>query len=444
MSLEELKRKLRDAGIAGAGGAGFPAYAKLSEKADTIILNCAECEPLLKLHRQVLAEYAYEILSALSLVATATQAQTVIIALKKTYKDAINAVQAVLDKFKNVKISYLPEVYPAGDEVITIYEATGRVVPPGSIPISVGVTVFNVETALNIYRAVFEEKPVTHKYVTVSGAVKNPITVKAPLGTSFAELIDLAGGALLENYAVMSGGPMMGSLVNPLDTVKKTTNGILVFPENHPIVESKKTRISISMKRAMGTCCQCRACSTTCPRGLLGHPSEPHAFMRSATSGDTKDLAPFINTMFCSGCGLCELYSCPQGLAPRTLITQYKAGLRANGVPIPKDVETKPVDSHRSMKLVPIKRLTARLGLTKYDKPAPMLDTEISPKKLRISMSQNIGAPMAPQVAAGQKISAGECIAKADENALGLSLHAPIGGTVTDVNEHFILISCES
>ncbi len=444
MSLEELKRKLRDAGVAGAGGAGFPAYAKLTKDADTIILNCAECEPLLKLHRQVLAENAYEILSALSLVAEATEAQTVIIAMKKTYKDAINAVQSVLDKFNNFQISYLPEVYPAGDEVVTIYEATGRVVPPGSIPISVGVAVFNVETALNIYRAIYENKPVTHKYVTVTGAVHNPITVKAPLGTPFTELIALAGGATIENYAVISGGPMMGALVNPLDTVKKTTNGILVFPEKHLVVESKKTRISVSMKRAMGTCCQCRACTTTCPRGLLGHPIEPHLFMRSATSGDTKDLAPFLNTMFCSGCGLCEMYSCPQGLAPRTLITEYKNGLRASGVPIPKEPKIKPIDNQRSMKLVPVKRLTARLGLTKYDKPAPMIDTKIVPKKLRIAMTQNIGAPMTPTVKAGQKVIPNECIAKADEKALGLSLHAPLGGKVLDVNEHFILISCES
>ncbi len=444
MSLEELKRKLRDAGVAGAGGAGFPAYAKLTKDADTIILNCAECEPLLKLHRQVLAENAYEILSALSLIAEVTEAQTVIIAMKKTYKDAINAVQSVLDKFNKFQISYLPEVYPAGDEVVTIYEATGRVVPPGSIPISVGVAVFNVETVLNIYRAVYDNKPVTHKHVTVTGAVHNPITVKVPLGTSFADLIALAGGATIENFAVISGGPMMGALVNPLDTVKKTTNGILVFPENHLVVESKKTRISISMKRAMGTCCQCRACTTTCPRGLLGHPIEPHAFMRSATSGDTKDLAPFLNTMFCSGCGLCEMYSCPQGLAPRTLITEYKNGLRASGIPIPKDAETKPVDKQRSMKLVPVKRLTARMGLTKYDKPAPMLDIKITPKKLRISMAQNIGAPMIPTVKPGQKVVADECIAKADEKALGLSLHAPLGGKVLDVDEHFILISCES
>lgn len=443
MSLNELKQKLRDAGIAGAGGAGFPAYAKLSDKADTIILNCAECEPLLKLHQQVLTEYAFEILSALSVVAESVGAKTVIIALKKHYKDAINAVNTVLNKFKNVQISFLPEVYPAGDEVITIYETTGRVVPPGSIPISVGVTVFNVETALNIYYAVFENKPVTHKYVTISGAVKKPTTVKAPLGMTFAKLIQLAGGATEENYAVISGGPMMGKLVNPLDTVTKTTNGILVFPENHPVVEKKKTRISISLKRAMGACCQCRACTVTCSRNLLGHPIEPHAFMRSATSGITKDVSVFVNTMFCSGCGICELYSCPQSLSPRTLITEYKNGLRAKGVKIPDDIAVKSVDTHRNMKLVPTSRLTARLGLTKYNKPALLDEKEIQDKKLRIMLRQNIGAPSCAVVTAGQSVSVGDLIATADENALGLPIHSPVQGKIIDANEHFILIKCD-
>ncbi len=444
MSLEELKKILRDNGIAGAGGAGFPAYAKLSDKADTIILNCAECEPLLKLHRQVLAEYAFEILTALSVVAEAIHAQNIIIALKKNYKDAINAVKSVSDKFKNIQISYLPEVYPAGDEVVTIYETTGRVVPPGSIPITVGVTVFNVETALNIYRAVFENKPVTHKYVTVTGAVKNAITLKAPLGLPFSELIALAGGSTEEEFEIISGGPMMGKLVNPLDTVTKTTNAILVFPKNHIVVESRKTRVSISLKRAMASCCQCRSCTVTCSRNLLGHPIEPHDFMRTASSGDTKNITPYINTMFCSGCGLCELYSCPQSLSPRTLITEYKAGLRAAGVPIPKEIKADNPDPNRNMKLVPISRLTARLGLSKYDKPALLDEKDITSKKLRISLRQNIGAPMKPLVKNGQKVTIGEIIADADENALGLPLHAPVNGKIIDANEHFILVACES
>ncbi len=440
MTLNELKLKLRDAGVAGAGGAGFPAYAKLTEKADTIILNCAECEPLLKLHRQVLANYAFEILSALSIIKEATGAKKVIIALKKTYKDAINAVNSVLNKFNNFSISILPEVYPAGDELVVIYETTGRIVQPGKLPISVGVTVFNVETALNIYNAITLDLPVTHSYVTITGAVNNPITVKAPIGMSFKELISLAGGSYLDEYSIINGGPMMGKLANDLDTVTKTTTALLVLPNDQYVVKMKKTRISISLKRAMASCCQCRSCTNTCSRNLLGHPIEPHAFMRTATSGITKDLSPFINTLFCSGCGICELYSCPIGLSPRTLITEYKAGLKANGVTIPDDIKEAVADKHRNMKMVPISRLTARLGLSRYDNPAPLTEEEIIPRKIRITFDQNIGVSAKPIVKAGDVVNVGQIVADIDKKSLGLPIHSPVCGVVIDANEHYIII----
>ena len=161
MELTQLTEIMRNSGVAGAGGAGFPSYAKLDKRADTIILNCAECEPLLKLHRQVLEKYALEIMTALDVIAKAVEAEKVIIAVKASYTGAVNAVKANLSKFENMEIGLLPEIYPAGDEVVTIYETTGRVVAPGSLPITVGVTVFNVETILNVYNAITSGSPVT-------------------------------------------------------------------------------------------------------------------------------------------------------------------------------------------------------------------------------------------------------------------------------------------
>ena len=184
MKLTDLSTIMKDCGIVGAGGAGFPSYAKLNEKADTIILNCAECEPLLKLHRQVMAEYASEILEAMHEVALAVGASDIIVALKPNYTQAIAAIEQVLPSYqdKNARIGLLPPVYPSGDEIITIYEVTGRVVPAGKLPIEVGCIVYNVETMLNIYYAIKENRPVTHKYCTITGAVKDPVTVKLPLG----------------------------------------------------------------------------------------------------------------------------------------------------------------------------------------------------------------------------------------------------------------------
>lgn len=443
MTLENLQQIMKENGIVGAGGAGFPSYAKLDKRADTIILNCAECEPLLKLHRQVLSEYAYEIMSTLNLIADLVEAESVIIAIKHAYTEAVNAVKAHLDTFKKISIGYLPEVYPAGDEVVTIYETTKRVVAPGKLPITVGVTVFNVETIYNVYRAINEKEPVTFKYITVAGEVKNPVTVKVPLGTPIKEVIKMAGGATVEDYRLINGGPMTGGIVEEFETVTKTTNGILVMPKDHYIINKRLSSLKTDMKRAMSACCQCRMCTDMCSRNLLGHPIKPHEFMRAATSGITRDIEPFINTMFCSACGICEMYACNQGLSPRTLISAYKAGLRQNGVKIPDDISFKEVSGQREFRKVPMHRLIARLGLTPYDKPAE-LDNELKKvKNVKIALSQHIGAPAVAVVKKGDKVEKGQIIAKSSADKLGVNIHASISGTVLEVSDRFVMIKGE-
>lgn len=440
MNLTELSSLMQNAGVAGAGGAGFPSYAKLNAAADTVILNCAECEPLLKLHRQVLAKYANEILATLTVIADAVDAQSIIIAVKPHYTEAVKAVEAVIANYPKAKIGLLPEVYPAGDEVVTIYETTGRVVRPGALPITVGVTVYNVETVYNIYRALHEAAPVTEKYVTVTGEVQNPITLKVPLGTAYSTLIALAGGATVKDYKLVGGGPMTGRIVAESDVVTKTSNAILVLPSDHYVIRKKTSKITIDMKRAMAACCQCRMCTDLCSRHLLGHPIEPHLFMRSATSGVTKDLAPFMNTMYCSQCGLCEMYACGQGLSPRTLIGEYKNGLRANGIKPDPNVEMGPVSENRSGRMVPVDRLTARLGLSAYDKPAPIAEETVKPDVVKIMMSQNIGVPASPCVKLGDAVTVGEIIGQAAQGKLSMPVHASISGTVVEVADKYIVI----
>jgi Na+-translocating ferredoxin:NAD+ oxidoreductase RnfC subunit len=178
MDIKELSEKVKNSGIVGAGGAGFPAYQKLSEKADTIILNCAECEPLLRLHRQLLAKETVKILSALVMVAETLDAKNILVGVKEAYEETVCALRAAINIFPQVKIKILDEVYPAGDEVVLVYETTKRVVPPGGIPLDIGVVVYNVETMYNIFCALEENIPVTQKYVTVAGAVNTPLTIR--------------------------------------------------------------------------------------------------------------------------------------------------------------------------------------------------------------------------------------------------------------------------
>ena len=440
MNINELKGVLQNAGVVGAGGAGFPSYAKLNEAADTIILNCAECEPLLKLHRQVMQHYAREIMTALTVVAEAVGAKQVIIAIKPSYKKAVEAVKAQLEDFNMISIGYLPEVYPAGDEVVTIYETTGRVVPPGKLPISVGVTVYNVETMLNAYYALTEGKGVTHKYITVTGEVKEPVTLYVPLGITVGEVIKLAGGTTIEEYTLINGGPMTGNIVSEYDVITKTSNAILVMPNDQYIVMKRKSDPKISLKRAMSACCQCRMCTDLCPRNLLGHPIEPNKFMRSASSSVTSDVEPYLGTYFCCACGLCEMYSCFQNLSPKSLMAVVKDELRKGGIPVPAASEA-PVKEERSGRYVLKSRLTARLGLTKYNFPALLDEREYAPKSVKLLLSQHIGAPAVPAVKKGDTVKCGDVIASPKEGALGVAIHSSIDGKVKEITDKYITIT---
>lgn len=438
MKLEELKTLLKENGIVGAGGAGFPSYAKLDKRADTIILNCAECEPLLKLHRQVLENYTGEILSALDLIAKTLGVKDVQIGIKSSYKKTLTALEAQLDSFENIKIARLKEVYPAGDEVVLTYEVTGRVVNPGGIPLDVGVVVFNVETIYNVWSAL-KGKPVTTKFVSVVGEVASPQTFCAPIGTSIDYLINLAGGSTVEDYAIISGGPMMGKIVSQFSPITKTTNAIIVLPDTHMLIRKKQAKPKIDMKRAMAACCQCSYCTDLCPRNLLGHPIEPAKFMLYATNGVTNNAEPYINSLYCSSCGLCEMYSCGQGLSPRALLEACKTGLRENGIK-PEKIEAAEVNPAREKRKIPTKRLIARLGLTEYNKTAPIQLETIKVNRVKIMLSQHIGSPAKPVVAVGDTVKAGELIAAYNPKALSVNIHSSIDGLVSQLTDKYIVI----
>ena len=441
MDMKELSNILQQNGIVGAGGAGFPTYAKLNENAETLILNCAECEPLLRLHRQLLEKYAQEIVETFHLIGQAVGAKELVIGIKKAYTKTIDALNGVIGAYPEVRLGLLDEVYPAGDEVVLIYEVTKKVVRPGGLPIEQGDAVFNVETVYNAYRAINQSTPVVDKLVSVVAEVDHPVTVRVPIGTTIEDTVKLAGGITTKNPVYFIGGPMMGFIGSGSLPVTKTTNAILVLPEEHLIIQKKRKKTSIDLKRAAACCCQCSMCTDLCPRNRLGHPIQPHLFMRAATCKDVQEPNIFVNTMFCSSCGLCEMYSCMQGLSPRTLMAEYKAGLRANGLR-PPQVEAKPVGPEREYRKVPMERLMARLDLTKYNKEAPLDESVVPVSKVKIMLSQHIGAPAAAIVKQGDKVTKGQMIA---EPAKGLSvgIHASIDGVVSEVTDKYVIIETQ-
>lgn len=264
-SADEIRERVRAAGVVGAGGAGFPAHVKLQAQVEIFLVNAAECEPMLKVDQQLMWQQAARLVRGVQYAMTATGAREGVIALKEKYRRAIDALTPQLPA--GIRLHILPDVYPAGDEVLTIWMATGRRVAPAALPASVGVVVNNVQTVLNIARAVEQQFPVTRRTLTVNGAVARPLTVTVPIGMSLHEVLALAGGATVDDPGFINGGPMMGGLITSLDNpVTKTTGGLLVLPKSHPLIQRRMQDERTVLSVARTVCEQCRLCTDLCPR----------------------------------------------------------------------------------------------------------------------------------------------------------------------------------
>lgn len=436
---ENLTTLVERSGIVGAGGAGFPTHVKLNAKADTVIINGAECEPLLRVDQQLMAQQAGRLLDALDLIVEQVGAGRGVVALKEHYHAAVEALKQELPKHPKLSIHQMGAFYPAGDEQVIVYEVTGRVVPEGGIPLNVGTVVTNVETALNVLDAT-EGRPVTEKYVTLTGAVRTPKTVKVPLGITVAEALALAGGPTVAEYRVVNGGPMMGQLVTPESAITKTTKGLIVVPAGHPLLNSLERPLNVSIRQAATACMQCSLCSEVCPRGLLGHRIQPHKLMRLAAYGSMCDPAQTpMNAYLCCGCRLCE-YACVMDLQPWKLNANLKSILGGQGIRNSLNNKPEHAAPFREFKRYPVHKLIHQLGLANYDVDAPMDGSVHMFQKVTLPLRQNAGAPAEPVVGVGDQVQKGDLIARIPEGKLGANLHASISGKVTAVDGGSITI----
>ncbi|MFV0518186.1 MAG: SLBB domain-containing protein [Aminipila sp.] len=430
---KSLTALVEQAGVVGAGGAGFPSHVKYNAKAEYVIINGAECEPLLRVDQQLMAQEAKKLLEALQLIVDHVGASEGFIALKRKYHDAEAALSAQIKNYPKCKLHFLDNFYPAGDEQVVVYEVTKRIVPEGGIPLNVGVIVTNVETAINTYEACINGSTVTDKFITVTGEVANKITIKVPLGITVQEVIELAGGATVSDYVIINGGPMMGKLISPDDVITKTVKGLIVLPKNHSLINSLTKGISQMMREARTACMHCSLCSEVCPRGLLGHRLEPHKLIRISSYGKVCDskVTP-VNAFLCCGCRLCE-YACIQDLQPWKINAVLKDELSKSGIKNSLNNRPEKAAAFREYKKFPVNKLISKLGLTKYDKPAPMITLEKTFNSVCISLKQHVGVPAESTVKVGDIVKKGELIAKISEGKLGSNIHASISGTVTSV-----------
>lgn len=431
----DVKEMVMNAGILGAGGAGFPTHVKINCQAGAVIVNGAECEPLLRVDQQVMELYAAEIVEGLRLVMEQTGAKEGVIALKKHYEGAVKALGAAIEPFGQLRLHLLREYYPAGDEQQIVYEVTGRVVPTGGLPLDVGAVVCNASTLLNVADAAAGKK-VVEKYVTVGGAVRTPRTFKVPVGISCRELLEAAGGTDGPCRYII-GGPCMGRVTDDPDVpVTKTTGGFLAFPVDHPLWKLREE--TLNMQRIRSVCCQCSMCTQMCPRNALGLNVQPHKAMRTIAQGT--DLLGDANGFFsCCNCGVCTYYACNFGLKPSQAMQQMKAMLAQKGVKPRKEVYTR-ADRSIDDKKLPVKRLIARMGLERYDVDAPLSEKLLPTGQVRIMLRMGVGAPSVPVVGVGDKVRKNTLIADIAPGKLGVKMHASISGTVTAVTDSYIEI----
>ena len=258
----ELLEQIVRAGVVGLGGAGFPTGKKLDCRVEWLIVNGAECEPLLRTDRYLMRHNAGRVVRAAGAVARMVGAKHCVIALKRAYTEEWKALEAALVGGGTVPIELFPldSFCPAGDEQVLVYEVTERVVPPAGIPLDVGAVVSNLAT-MNAISDAMDGIPLTKKYITVTGEVKRPTIVRAPVGTSFEECIRLAGGSREERYCVIDGGPMMGKVMSYEEAreaaVTKTTSGIIVLDEDHYLSVLSKTPVGRMKRLASAACIQC-------------------------------------------------------------------------------------------------------------------------------------------------------------------------------------------
>lgn len=433
---------VKDAGIIGAGGAGFPTHAKLASKADYIILNGAECEPLLRVDQQLMAQFPDEIIKGFEAAGRLVSAQSALIGVKGKHKKVISLLRDRIEALQLsdfVQVRELPDMYPAGDEQILVYELTGRVVPEAGIPIQVGCVVVNSETALNIYNAA-QGKAVTEKYITVAGDIPNRLTVKVPVGTPVMDVLKLSGVDDFTGYSVIDGGPMMGPVMSGLNGyITKKNKGFVILKNQHPLIRKKSVKPEQARRINRATCEQCRMCTDMCPRYLIGHDMQPHKMMRTVGYSLANTEAQGMSYLCCQ-CNLCELFSCPVGLYPKSANMMIKQNLVEQGIryqPVKKEYTAR---NNREYRQLPSKRLIARLGLHDFDQPAPMTETDLKPEIVHIALCQHVGAPAIPVVSPGDRVQAGQLIGKIPEGSLGAAIHASITGTVTECSNGFVAI----
>lgn len=428
MAPAELIRKVRSAGVVGAGG--VPTWLKLERQASVVIANGTECEPLARADRGAMTRYPGDIAKGLRLAMQAVGAQTGYLALREGMADAASALGAAVaaDGYlkDRVKLAFVPAVYPAGEDAQLSLLLTGKAAPAGGSALDSGVAVLGVRTLLAVAEAA-KDQASTHQLVSVMGAVKKPATVWAPRGIALSALVSAAGGASVDDLAIFPGGPMRGIPAGLEDSLGFGVSLVVVLPAGHPAGAKHEIPLSVHLRRGLAACESCEQCTRLCPSHLAGQAVQPHRVMRAIAYGLDNLTEAVTGAAACTGCGLCTHYACPVGLAPSIVTMAVKRQLAGGGyAPALEQVEPRPEWADRR---VPLDRLLLRLDLARYDVPAPVTGT-LSAERVLVPTLLPSGLLAAPIVRDGHRVKAGQPIAQVPDGAPGVPVLASISGDV--------------
>lgn len=311
LSVSDMIKLVREAGIVGMGGAAFPTHIKLSppedKKIDLCIVNGAECEPYLTSDHRVMIETPEYVCKGITLIMKILGVNKAYIGIEENKPEAISAMKACAKAYDGVEVKVLKTKYPQGSEKHLIKALTGREVPSGKLPADVGVVVNNIDTCTAVYNAIAFRRPLISRIVTVSGSgIKEPTNFRVPVGTPFQYVIDSAGGFNDGVEKVIMGGPMMGVAQFDMSVpVVKGTSGILAFTSKE--ITPKKN----------APCIRCGKCVSNCPMNLM--PLYINAY---AQMGDVDKCLEY-NIMDCISCGICT-YTCQSEQLPSQNIKRIK------------------------------------------------------------------------------------------------------------------------
>ena len=400
-----------------------------------VLGNGAECEPLLHKDAELARTYSERIAQGMELSRKATGAKHAIYGVKKKRKATVSTLEHTFAAHNDMRLQLFEDYYPAGDEYALVYECTGRLIPPGGLPLQVGAVVHNTESLFNIAEAM-DGRPVVRKVISVAGAVKQAMTTMVPLGITLREVLAAAGGLTCEKAVFFLGGLMMGRIEHDLDKpVTKTTGALIALPHDHALVRRMTSPVQSMRRIGKSACDQCSYCTEMCPRYLLGYDVQPHKVMRtlgfSASGSDNWSKWADL----CCSCGLCTLYACPEALFPREACNDAVADRKAAGLKRwlgpDRELKAHPMEKGRH---VPVKALVRKLGVGQYDVMAPWTEVNLHPDRIVLPLQQHVGVPAQAVVRPGDRVELGQVVGEIPDGKLGARVHASLAGIVTEVN----------